>query len=127
MKRTNSRRRLSVVRSRLGPLDGCSSDRKMSSLLQPPPAPMESSQRMYDKVASFIQDKFMEDALEWNEFSRDCAQIGSLSNVALLRMYWFAQGRLETRVGSQLPKHLNNKKVEIVSILCLFFVAIFGL
>jgi hypothetical protein len=34
----------SVVRSRLGPLDGCSSDRKMSSLLQPPPAPMEGSQ-----------------------------------------------------------------------------------
>ena len=27
----------SVVRSRLGPSDGCSSDRKMSSLLQPPP------------------------------------------------------------------------------------------
>jgi hypothetical protein len=103
----------SVVRSRLGPSDGCSSDRKMSSLLQPPPA-MEGSQRMHDKVASFLQDKFMEDALEWNEFSRDCAHVGSLSNAALLRIYWFAQGRLETWVGSRLPK-LNNKKMEIVS------------
>jgi hypothetical protein len=117
----------SVVRSRPGPSDGCSSDRKMSSLLQPPPAPMEGFQRMHDKVASFLQDKFMEDALEWNEFSRDCGHVGSLGNAALLRMYWFAQGRLETWVGSQLPKHLNNKKVEIVSSLCLFFMAIFGL
>jgi hypothetical protein len=31
----------SVVRSRPGPSDGCSSDRKMSSLLQPAPAPLE--------------------------------------------------------------------------------------
>jgi hypothetical protein len=111
----------SVVRSRLGPSD----DRKMSSLLQPPPAPMEGSQCMHGKVASFLQDKFMEDALEWNEFSRDCAHVGSLSSAALLRIYWFAQGRLETWVGFQLPKHLNNKKVEIVSFLCLCFVAFF--
>ena len=116
----------SVVRARPRPSDECSSDRKMSSLLQPPPAPMEGSQCMHDKVASFLQDKFIEDALEWNEFSRDCAHVGSLSNVALLRMYWFAQGRLETWVGSRLPKHLN-KKVEIVSFLCLCFVAFFEL
>jgi hypothetical protein len=88
---------------------------------------MKGFQRMHDKVASFLQDKFMEDALEWNEFSRDCAHVGSLSNAALLRIYWFAQGRLETWVGSRLPKHLNNKKVEIVSFLCLFFVAFVGL
>jgi hypothetical protein len=69
---------------------------------------------MHDKAVSFLRDKFMEDALDWNEFSRDRAQVGSLSNVALLRIYWFAQGRLESWVGSRLPKHLNNKKVEIV-------------
>jgi hypothetical protein len=92
-----------------------SSDRTMSSLLQPPPAPMEASQRMHDKVASFLQNSFMEDTLDWNEFSRDRAHVGSLSNAALLRIYWFVQGRLETWVGSRLPKHLNNKKVEIVS------------
>jgi hypothetical protein len=74
---------------------------------------------MHDKVASFLQDMFMEDALEWNDFSRDCAQVGSLSNVALLRIYWFAQGH---RSESRLSKHLN-KKVEIVSFLCLCFVA----
>ena len=111
----------SVVRSRPEPLDGCSSYRKMSSLLQPPPAPMESSQCMHDRMASFLQVRFMEDVLEWNEFFRDRAQIGSLSNAALLRVYWFAQGRLETWVGSRLPKHLN-KKVEIVSFSCLCFV-----
>jgi hypothetical protein len=49
---------------------------------------------MHDKVASFLQDMFMEDALEWNDFSRDCAHVGSLSNAALLRIYWFALGRL---------------------------------
>jgi hypothetical protein len=113
----------SVVRApRPGPSSGSNaiqgSDRKMSSLLQPPPAPMEGPQRMYDKVASFLQDKFMEDTLDWNEFSRDRAHVGSLSNAALLRIYWFAQRRLETWVGSRLPKHLNNKKVEIVSCRC---------
>jgi hypothetical protein len=41
--------------------------------------------------------------------------VGSLSNVVLLRIYWFAQGRLETWVRSRLPKHLNGKKVEIES------------
>jgi hypothetical protein len=81
---------------------------------------------MHDKVASFLQDMFMEDALEWNKFSRDCAHVGSLNNAALLRIYWFAQGRLETWVGSRLPKHLN-KKVEIVSFLCSCFVAFFEL
>lgn len=100
-----------VVRARPG---SSFSDRKMSSLLQPPPAP-ENSQRMHDKVASFLRDIFMEDALDWNEFCRDRAHVGSLSNVTLLRIYWFAQGRLDIWVGSRLPKYLNNKKVEIVS------------
>ena len=115
----------SVVRARPGPSSGSnavqgssSSDRKMNSLLQPPPAPMEASQRMYDKVVSFLQSRFMEDSLDWNEFSRDRAHVGSLSNTALLRVYWFAQGRLDTWVGSRLPKHLNNRKVEIVSCRC---------
>jgi len=76
---------------------------------------MEGSQRMHDKVVSFLQDSFMEDAVHWNEFTRDRAHVGSLSNAALLRVYWFAQGRLDTWVGSRLPKHLNYKKVEIVS------------
>ena len=108
----------SVVDARPGPSSesnaaqgSSSSDRKMSSLLQPPPAPTEGSQRIHDKVASFLQDEFMEDTLDWNEFSRDRAQVGSLSNAALLRIYWFAQRQLETWVGSRLPKHLNNKKV----------------
>jgi hypothetical protein len=35
----------------------------------------------------------------------------------LLRIYWYAQGRLETWVRSRLLK-LNNKKVEIVSCRC---------
>src|SRR6266852_9829040 len=114
---------LSVIRARPGPSNrsndaqgSSSSDRKMISLLQPPPAPMEASQRMHDKVASFLENRFMEDTLDWNEFSRDCARVGSLSNVALLRIYWFSQGRLETWVESRLPKHLNNKKVELVSL-----------
>ena len=98
------------------PEGSSSSDRKMSSLLQPPPAPMEGDpQRMHDKVVSFLQDKFLEDCLHWNEFSRDRAYVGSLSNVALLRIYWFAQGRLDTWVGSRLSRYLNYKKVEIVS------------
>ena len=111
-----------VVRARPGPSSGSnaaqgssSSERKMSSLLQPPPAPMETSQRMHDKVALFLRDTFMEDNLDWNEFCRDRAHVGTLSNVTLLRIYWFAQGRLDIWVGSRLSKHLNNKKVEIVS------------
>lgn len=113
----------SLVRARPGPSSGCSSDRKMSSLLKLPPAPMEAGSRyMQDKVTLFLQNKFMEeDTLEWNEFSRDRAHVGSLSSVMLLRAYWFAQGQLETWVGSRLPKHLKNKKVEIVSCQCLFF------
>jgi hypothetical protein len=122
-----------VLRAPPGPSNGSNSaaqgssfsDRKMSSLLQPPPAPMEGSQRIHDKVVSFLQDKFMEDILDWNEFSRDRAHIGSLSNMALLRIYWFAQGRLETWVGSRLPKHLNNRKVEIVSLPVLFCFYVF--
>ncbi len=111
----------SVVRARLSSSStaaaqsSSSSDRKMSSLLQPPPTPMESPQRMHDKAVSFLRDKFMEDTLDWNEFARDRAHVGSLSNVGLLRIYWFAQGRMDTWVGSRLPKHVNYKKVEIVS------------
>ena len=113
----------SLVRARPGPSSGCSSDRKMSSLLKLPPAPMEAGSRyMQDKVTLFLQNKFMEeDTLEWNEFSRDRAHVGSLSSVMLLRAYWFAQGQLETWVGSRLPKHLKNKKVEIVSCQYFFF------
>ena len=70
---------------------------------------------MHDKTVSFLQDNFVEDRLNWNEFTRDRAHVGSLSNVALLRIYWFAQGQLDTWVGSKLPKHLNYKKVETVS------------
>ena len=71
-------------------------DRKMSSLLQPHPAPMEGSQQMHNKVVSFLQDRFVESSLEWNEFSRDRAHVGSFSNATLLRVYRFAQGQLET-------------------------------
>ena len=39
---------------------------------------------MHDKVVSFLQDRFMEDSLEWNEFPQDHAQVGSLSNAAFL-------------------------------------------
>jgi len=67
---------------------------------------------MHDKTVSFLQDNFVEDRSNWNEFARDRAHVGSLSNVALLRIYWFAQGQLDTWVGSKLPKHLNYKKVE---------------
>jgi hypothetical protein len=96
-----------------------SSDRgsgRTSSLLQPPPIPMEGPQRIHDKAVSFLRDGFMEDSVHWNEFTRDRAQVGSLSNVALLRIYWFAHGRVEAWVGSRLPKHLNHKKVEVVSL-----------
>jgi len=91
------------------------SDRRVSSLLQPPPAPVEGSQRMHDKVVAFLQESFMEDPSHWNEFTRDRSQVGSLSNAGLLRIYWFAQDRLDSWVGSRLAKHLNSKKVEIVS------------
>jgi len=108
----------SVAGVRPGPSSGSNADRKMSSSLRPPPAPMEGSHRKNDKVASFLQDQFMENTLDWSVFFRDRAHIESVSNAALLRVYWFAQGRLETWVGSRLPKQLNNKKVEIVSCLC---------
>ena len=109
----------SVVRARPRPSSsGYSSDHKMSSLLQPPPTLMGGPQRMHDKVVSFLRDKFMEDTQDWNAFSRDRAHVGSLSNVALLRIYWFAQKRLDIWVGSRLPKHLNDKKVETVSCRC---------
>ena len=101
--------------SRMTPAQGSSDRSRTSSLLQPPPIPMESPQRMHDKAVSFLRDDFMKDTVHWNEFARDRAQVGSLSNVALLRIYWFAHGRVEAWVGSRLPKHLNHKKVEIVS------------
>jgi len=66
-----------------------SSDHKMSSLLQPPPAPMEGPQRMHDKVGSFLQDKFMKDCLlDWNEFSRDRAHV----TVVSLEQTWHCLG-----------------------------------
>jgi hypothetical protein len=91
------------------------SDRRIRSRLQPPPTPLESAQRMHDKVVSFLQDNFMQDTSNWNDFTRDRAQIGSLNNVMLLRVYWFAQRQLDHWVGSRAPQHLNYKKVEIVS------------
>jgi hypothetical protein len=92
------------------------SDRRIRSLLQPPPTPSESAaQRMRDKVISFLQDDFMQDASKWNEFTRDRAQIGSLSNVMLLRIYWFAQEQVDKWLGTRAPPHLNYKEVEIVS------------
>src|SRR6266852_4891610 len=66
---------LSVIRARPGPSNrsndapGSSfSDRKMSTLLQPPPAPMEASQRMHDKVASFLENRSMEDTWTGTNF-----------------------------------------------------------
>jgi hypothetical protein len=110
----------SVVSARPGPSSGCSSRHKMISL-QPPPASIEGSQCMDDKVTSFLQDKFMEDTLDWNEFSRDRTHVGSLNNVALLSAYWFAQKRLESWVESRLSKHLNYKIVEVVSLIFFSF------
>ena len=104
--------------SEVGQRSGRSSVRKMSSLFQLPPTPVEGSQRIYNKVASFLGDKYMKVTLDSNEFSRDHTHVGSLSNAALLRIYWFAQGRLETSVGSRLLNLLNNMKVEIVSSRC---------
>ena len=113
---TSVRSRLSSGAMAASPDQRQGSDRRVSSLLQPPPTPaVEGSQRMHDKVVAFLQESFMEDASHWNEFTRDRSQVGSLSNAALLRIYWFAQDRLDTWVGSRLPKHLNSKKVEIVS------------
>jgi hypothetical protein len=93
------------------------SDRRIRSLLQPPPTPSESAaQRMRDKVISFLQDDFMQDASKWNEFTRDRTQIGSLSNVMLLRIFWFAQEQVDKWLGARAPPHLNHKEVEIVSL-----------
>ena len=96
---------------------------RLSSMLQPPPSPMEGSDRMHDKVVSFLREKFMEDTWDWKEFTREHARVGSLSNVELLRIYWFAQEQLDYWVDSRLPKHLNYKKVEIVSFSINFFFA----
>ena len=60
---------------------------------------------MHDKVASFLQDKFMEDALEWNKFSRECTHVGSLNNAALLILVCAGAtgnlGRIETSEASE--------------------------
>ncbi|KAH9952977.1 hypothetical protein BC827DRAFT_197193 [Russula dissimulans] len=92
--------------------------RRQSAKLLSPAPPMEGSDRMHDKVVSFLREMFMEDNRDWKEFSREHARVGSLSNVALLRIYWFAQEQLDYWVGSRLPNHLNYKKVEIVSSSC---------
>ncbi len=89
-------------------------DRKVRSRLQLPPDPVESAHRIHDKVVSFLQDEFMQDASSWNEFSQNCAQIRSLSNATLLKIYWYAQGRLDDWVGAWTPRHLHHKKVEMV-------------
>ena len=97
-------------------------DRKVRSRLQLPPDPVESTHRIHDKVVSFLQDEFMRDAPSWNEFSQNCAQIRSLSNAVLLKVYWYAQGRLDDWVGAWTPEHLqHHKKVEIVSTLFFAF------
>lgn len=72
---------------------------------------------MHDKVVSFLREKFMEDTWDWKEFDREHARVGSLSNVELLRIYWFAQEQLDYWVDSRLPRHLNYKKVEITHVL----------
>ncbi|KAF8265797.1 hypothetical protein EI94DRAFT_1734555 [Lactarius quietus] len=92
-------------------------DRKVGSRLQLPPNPAESASRIHDKIVSFLQDAFMRDAPSWNEFSESCAQIMSLSNAMLLKIYWYAQGRLDDWVGASTPDHLHYKKVEIKHVL----------
>ena len=108
---------LSSVRSRLssrareqhhGP------DRNVGSRLQLPPNPADNARRLHDKIVSFLQNEFMQDAPSWNEFSQNCAQIRSLSNAMLLKIYWYAQGRLDDWVGASIPEYLQHKKVEIV-------------
>lgn len=108
---------LSSVRSRLssrareqhhGP------DRNVGSRLQLPPSPADNARRLHDKIVSFLQNEFMQDAPSWNEFSQNCAQIRSLSNAMLLKIYWYAQGRLDDWVGASTPEYLQHKKVEIV-------------
>jgi hypothetical protein len=89
-------------------------DRKIHSRLQIPPNPAESARRVHDKIVSFLRDEFMRDDTSWNEFSQNCAQIRSLSNAMLLKIYWYAQGRLDDWVGAWTPEHLHHKKVEIV-------------
>jgi hypothetical protein len=89
-------------------------DRKVRSRLQLPPNPVESTHRIHDKVVSFLQGEFMRDASGWNEFSPNCTQIRSLSNAILLKIYWYAQGRLDDWVGAWTPEYLHHKKVEKV-------------
>ncbi len=91
--------------------------RKVRSRLRLPPNSVESAHRMHDKIVSFLQDEFMRDAPSWNEFSDNSAQIRSLSNAMLLKIYWYAQGRLDDWVGAWTPEHLHHKKVEMVRLL----------
>lgn len=107
---------LSSIRSRLqGQYHG--PDRKVRSRLQLPPNPVESAHRIHDKVVSFLQSEFMQDAPSWNEFSQNYAQIRSLTNAKLLKIYWYAQGRLDDWVGAWTPEHLHQKKVEMKHVL----------
>lgn len=89
-------------------------DRKVGSRLQLPPSPADNARRLHDKIVSFLQNEFMQDAPSWNEFSQNCTQIRSLSNAMLLKIYWYAQGRLDDWVGAWTPEHLQLKKVEAV-------------
>ncbi|KAI0305554.1 hypothetical protein B0F90DRAFT_1073189 [Multifurca ochricompacta] len=94
-----------------------SSGRRVHSPLQPLSTPFESAQRVNDKIISFLQGKFMQDISNWNEFVRDRALVGFLSNAVLLRVYWFAQGQVDDWVGTRTPEHLNYKTVEVKHVL----------
>ena len=98
---------LSSVRSR-------PSSRAQERRHGPDHKPAESARRVHDEIVSFLRDEFMRDNSSWNEFSQNCAQIRSLSNAMLLKIYWYAQGRLDDWVGAWTPEHLHHKKVEIV-------------
>jgi hypothetical protein len=89
-------------------------DRKVGSRLQLPPNTTDNARRLHDKIVSFLQNEFTQDAPSWNDFSQNCAQTRSLSNAMLLKVYWYAQGRLDDWVGAWTPERLRHKKVEIV-------------
>jgi len=62
----------------------------------------------------------MEDSLDWdwNEFSRDRAHVGSLSNGALLMIYWFSQNNQtgsDRIIIATVKASKLQEKVEIVS------------
>lgn len=92
-------------------------DRKVGSRLQLPPNTTDNARRLHDKIVSFLQNEFTQDAPSWNDFSQNCAQTRSLSNAMLLKVYWYAQGRLDDWVGAWTPERLRHKKVEIKHVL----------